>query len=296
MGHRLGGRETSVFLELCAPFCLWGGIHPVLVSANPPLEEFYPQGGPHLFPPSSLLTVEKNHLSPSSSGHVKTPPPPTTTLYSPLGKPLSARSSTLQHRCCCIVWSTKARISPTGSFYSLAIVSPASQPGSEHIAGPEGSTVDNLHCVHMAEQRVSEEDWHTETKQVYDSKALCVKHPGGGAAVEGVSHRKTRLPRSKAAGLFSEGGEGVRMIEIEVEIIGVEGLHLLFLLGYCTCTLHDLQGEMENNASVLYERASECGLIHGCGNGEDGKQMAMASSHQHNRRGTQDGHGPPPSH
>ncbi|KAK2837560.1 hypothetical protein Q5P01_014772 [Channa striata] len=68
----------------------------------------------------------------------------------------------------------------------------------------------------------------------------------------------------------------------------------VFLLGYCTCTLHDLQGEMEDNASVLYERALECGLIHGCGNGEDGKQMAVAPSHQHNRRGTQDGHRPPP--
>lgn len=39
---------------------------------------------------------------------------------------------------------------------------PASQPGYEHIAGPEGSTVDNLHCVHMAEQRASEEDWHAK--------------------------------------------------------------------------------------------------------------------------------------
>ncbi|KAI9521753.1 hypothetical protein NQZ68_003908 [Dissostichus eleginoides] len=48
---------------------------------------------------------------------------------------------------------------------------PASQPGYEHIAGPEGSTVDNLRCVHMAEQRASEEDWHAETKQVYDSEA-----------------------------------------------------------------------------------------------------------------------------
>lgn len=52
---------------------------------------------------------------------------------------------------------------------------PASQAGYEHIAGPEGSTVDNLHCVHMAEQRASEEDWHAETKQVYDSKAWAVK-------------------------------------------------------------------------------------------------------------------------
>ena len=48
---------------------------------------------------------------------------------------------------------------------------PGSQPGYEHIAGPEGSTVDNLRCVHMAEQRASEEDWHAETKQVYDSEA-----------------------------------------------------------------------------------------------------------------------------
>lgn len=52
---------------------------------------------------------------------------------------------------------------------------PASQPGYEHIAGPEGSTVDNLRCVHMAEQRASEEDWHAETKQVYDSEAWAVK-------------------------------------------------------------------------------------------------------------------------
>lgn len=48
---------------------------------------------------------------------------------------------------------------------------PASQPGYEHIAGPEGSAVDNLRCVHMAEQRAGEEDWHAETKQVYDSEA-----------------------------------------------------------------------------------------------------------------------------
>lgn len=47
----------------------------------------------------------------------------------------------------------------------------ASQPGYEHIAGPEGSTVDNLCCVHIAEQRAREEDWHAETKQVYDSEA-----------------------------------------------------------------------------------------------------------------------------
>lgn len=50
-------------------------------------------------------------------------------------------------------------------------IQPVSQPGYEHIAGPEGSTVDNLRCVHMAEQRASEEDWHAETKQVYDSEA-----------------------------------------------------------------------------------------------------------------------------
>lgn len=48
---------------------------------------------------------------------------------------------------------------------------PASQPGYEHIAGPEGSRVDNLRSVHMAEQGASEEDWHAETKQVYDSEA-----------------------------------------------------------------------------------------------------------------------------
>lgn len=54
-----------------------------------------------------------------------TPPPPAlppTPLLS-LGMLLSAHTSTQQHRCCCIVWSTKARISPTGSFHSLAIVS-----------------------------------------------------------------------------------------------------------------------------------------------------------------------------
>lgn len=50
-----------------------------------------------------------------------------------------------------------------------------SQPGYEHIAGPEGSRVDNLRCVHMAEQGASEEDWHAETKQVYDSEAWAVK-------------------------------------------------------------------------------------------------------------------------
>ncbi|KAK5871219.1 hypothetical protein PBY51_004111 [Eleginops maclovinus] len=63
--------------------------------------------------------------------------------------------------------------------------------------------------------------------------------------------------------------------------------------GYCTCTPHDLQGKMEDNASVVDERASESGRVHGWGNGEDGKQMAVAPSHQHNRRGTQDGHRPP---
>lgn len=51
---------------------------------------------------------------------------------------------------------------------------------------------------------------------------------------------------------------------------------------------------MEDNASVPHERASESGRVHGWGNGEDGKQMAVALSHQHNRRGTQDGHRPPP--
>lgn len=54
-------------------------------------------------------------------------------------------------------------------------IRPASQPDYEHIAEPEGSTVDKLRWVHMAEQRGSEEDWHTETKQVYDSEAWAVK-------------------------------------------------------------------------------------------------------------------------
>lgn len=64
-------------------------------------------------------------------------------------------------------------------------------------------------------------------------------------------------------------------------------------MGYCTCTQRDLQGEMEDNASVQDERASQSGRVHGWGYGEDGKQMAVALSHQHNRRGTQDGHRPP---
>lgn len=51
----------------------------------------------------------------------KTHPLPSHSLS--LGTLLSAHTSTRQHRCCCIVWSTKAQISPTGSFYSLAIVS-----------------------------------------------------------------------------------------------------------------------------------------------------------------------------
>lgn len=46
--------EASIFPELCAPLSLWGGIHLAPVIANPPLEELYPQGGPHLFPPPSL--------------------------------------------------------------------------------------------------------------------------------------------------------------------------------------------------------------------------------------------------
>lgn len=50
---------------------------------------------------------------------------------------------------------------------------------------------------------------------------------------------------------------------------------------------------MEDNVSKLDERASESGCIHGWENREDGKQMAVALSHQHNRRGTQDGHRPP---
>ena len=50
---------------------------------------------------------------------------------------------------------------------------------------------------------------------------------------------------------------------------------------------------MEDNASVLDERASVSGRVHGWGNEEDGNQMAAALSHQHNRRGTQDGHGAP---
>lgn len=54
-------------------------------------------------------------------------------------------------------------------------IQPSSQPGYEHIAGPEGSRVDNLRSVHMAEQGASEEDWHAETKQVYDSEARAVK-------------------------------------------------------------------------------------------------------------------------
>lgn len=58
---------------------------------------------------------------------------------------------------------------------SQPVSQPANQPGYEHIVGPEGSTVDNLRCVHMAEQRASEEDWHAETKQVYESEAWAVK-------------------------------------------------------------------------------------------------------------------------
>ena len=42
--------ETSILPEICVPLSLWGGIHPAPVTANPPLEEIYPQGGPHLFP------------------------------------------------------------------------------------------------------------------------------------------------------------------------------------------------------------------------------------------------------
>lgn len=42
--------EAGIFPELCAPLSLWGGIHPAPVIAKPPLEELYPQGGPHLFP------------------------------------------------------------------------------------------------------------------------------------------------------------------------------------------------------------------------------------------------------
>lgn len=179
--------ENNIFPELCAPLCLWGGIHPVPVSANPPPEVLYPQGGPHLFPPPSLLSLEKIISLPlpvvtQNCWHFKCffswwfefcasgvpgweidhgfyttdplcyktwyrlvmrglgcgegglyvqdmwrpPPTPPTLSTSPslsLGMILSAHTSTLQHRCCCIVWSSKARISPTGSFYSLAIVS-----------------------------------------------------------------------------------------------------------------------------------------------------------------------------
>lgn len=50
-------------------------------------------------------------------------PPLSSSASLSLGMVLSAHTSTLQHRCCCIVWSSKARISSTGSFYSLAIVS-----------------------------------------------------------------------------------------------------------------------------------------------------------------------------
>lgn len=63
----LGG--SSFFLELCAPLFQRGGIHPAPVTANPPLEKFHPQGGPHLFPP--LLPLEKTSLSPFSSGNLK---------------------------------------------------------------------------------------------------------------------------------------------------------------------------------------------------------------------------------
>lgn len=55
--------ETGIFSELCSPLCLWGGIHPAPVSANPPLEELYPQGGPHLFPSPLLPHFEKKIIS-----------------------------------------------------------------------------------------------------------------------------------------------------------------------------------------------------------------------------------------
>lgn len=58
---------------------------------------------------------------------------------------------------------------------SQAARHPARQPGSEHIVGPEGRRVDNLRCVHMAEQSAAEEDWRAETKQVHDSGAGAVK-------------------------------------------------------------------------------------------------------------------------
>ncbi|CAB1415730.1 unnamed protein product [Pleuronectes platessa] len=68
-------------------------------------------------------------------------------------------------------WRRPPPIHPSTHPSTQPASQPAGQPGCEHIAGPEGSAVDNLRCVHMAEQRASEEDWHAETKQVYDSEA-----------------------------------------------------------------------------------------------------------------------------
>lgn len=66
---------------------------------------------------------------------------PSFPLSASRGRLLSAHPSTQLHRCCCIVWSTKAQISPTGSFYSLAIASVClTRPLMNAVVSPRSDT------------------------------------------------------------------------------------------------------------------------------------------------------------
>lgn len=66
---------------------------------------------------------------------------PSLPLSASRGRLLSAHPSTQLHRCCYIVWSTKAQISPTGSFYSLAIASVClTRPLMNAVVSPRSDT------------------------------------------------------------------------------------------------------------------------------------------------------------
>lgn len=93
---------SSVGVWSCVRACVRNGRHPSLLCEEAVQmgdERAWMEGGLH------VQDMRRHHQHPHSPGTL-----------------LSAHSSTRQHRCCCIVWSTKAPISPTGSFYSLAIV------------------------------------------------------------------------------------------------------------------------------------------------------------------------------
>lgn len=100
----------------------------------------------------------------------------TTPSASSLGMPLSAHASTQQHRCCCIVWSTKAPISPTGSSHSLAIVSVClTRPLMNAVVSPRSDTRQrtetSLLHTRLSRQYPVGSTWTTRTAFHYQNAA-----------------------------------------------------------------------------------------------------------------------------